>query len=241
MKKKILAVSAALAILVAAALLAVPGPAQQQSMIVQGTDLASVKAAVLSVGGEITHELRIIKSVGANLTDDQLQKLRGIKGIRKLYENSGVTTSDASQSGCTVTGKTKLKFGVGESVEWEIINTSDVDIHLDSAMFLWPASNEYLKEVKLGHDKIYDTDIYGVSATLDSNDWLVNNDKLKIKKGKHVKVAFKFAKRLKERNRSFQGVLPLLKQSIYPAPDFQYPEQISCPGIIVVPHLNGNS
>jgi hypothetical protein len=43
------------------------------------------------------------------------------------------------------------------------------------------------------------------------------------------------------RNRSFQGVLPLLKQSIYPAPDFQYPEQISCPGIIVVPHLNGNS
>jgi hypothetical protein len=45
------------------------------AVIVQGTDLASVAAAVRAVGGEITHELGIIDAVGARLTPSQIAQL----------------------------------------------------------------------------------------------------------------------------------------------------------------------
>lgn len=206
-KKKMLILGAGLVILGSIALL-MPGKMQRQSAIVQGTDLATAREAVLSVGGEITHELGIIKSVGANLSKAQMQKLRGIKGIRKVYQNSEVETSVTTPEdvvdtgtpdvpGCTVTGESELKFG-GDSIEWEITNTSDVDIYLDSVMLLWPASNGLLTEVKRDGDKIYDNDVYGISATFDATDWIVNDDKLKIKHGDHRKLVFKFEKVLKE-------------------------------------------
>ena len=47
--------------------------AQRQSLIVQGQTLVEARRAVRSVGGEITHELKIIKAVGALLTEPQIR------------------------------------------------------------------------------------------------------------------------------------------------------------------------
>ena len=41
------------------------GPTEKRAFIIQGADVAAVKAAVQAVGGEITHELGIIHAVGA--------------------------------------------------------------------------------------------------------------------------------------------------------------------------------
>ena len=66
--------------------------------IVQGTDLASVKRAVLEVGGRITHELAIIRAVGAELTATQLAALEKHAGVTRIYQDRKVGI-DASGPG----------------------------------------------------------------------------------------------------------------------------------------------
>ncbi|MCK5190617.1 MAG: S8 family peptidase, partial [Methylococcales bacterium] len=66
---------------------------EAKAVIVQGSNIVAVKKAVDSVGGEITHELAIINAVGTKLTLAQIQALRAIKGIRKVYDDSSVKTS----------------------------------------------------------------------------------------------------------------------------------------------------
>ncbi len=71
------------------------------SVIVQGDDLDAVKAAVLDVGGEITHELGIINSVGANLTPAQLERLNRT-GLVRIHENRSVESSSDEAAMLTV-------------------------------------------------------------------------------------------------------------------------------------------
>lgn len=58
--------------------------------IVQGEDLAEVRAAVQSVGGEVTHELRVIKAVGARLTESQRQRLELHKAVTRIHVDQSV-------------------------------------------------------------------------------------------------------------------------------------------------------
>lgn len=163
----------------AAVVTSLPGPTPSASYIVQGASLAAVKAAVQTVGGEISHELGIIKSVGAKLSDRQMQALQGMAGIRRVYENSGLSTS-TTEPGCTVFGGPEIKFGSGDWVDWRITNTGGVAIHLDSAMILWPASNNRLEEIENGRDTISNTDVYGISATFEAADWQGEDKDLRI-------------------------------------------------------------
>jgi hypothetical protein len=65
-------------------------PEAPTSLIVQGNDLSAVRDAVLSVGGEITHELGLIDAVAARLTQSQLELLEEIDGVSRFYGNAGV-------------------------------------------------------------------------------------------------------------------------------------------------------
>ncbi len=56
------------------------------SVIVQSAHSESAAAAVRAVGGEITHELGIIRAVAATLTPEQLTRLRNRPGVR-IYDN----------------------------------------------------------------------------------------------------------------------------------------------------------
>ncbi len=59
-----------------------PAVCQTQSVIVQGPDLASAKAAVTAAGGTVTHELRIIGAVGARLSTEQVATIQADKAYR---------------------------------------------------------------------------------------------------------------------------------------------------------------
>jgi serine protease AprX len=69
------------------------GQPETQSVIVQGTNLTAVAAAVRTAGGEITHELGLIGAVAAKLTEAQRQALRSSPGIGRIYENGTVTSA----------------------------------------------------------------------------------------------------------------------------------------------------
>ena len=84
-------ISAALLLLVACA--STPQVQEQrESYIVQAKDLMTATNAVRSVGGEITHELGVIRAVGANLTQSQVESLRAMAGLR-IHDNSSLEVS----------------------------------------------------------------------------------------------------------------------------------------------------
>ena len=85
-------------------------PAQRTSYIVQGVSLAAVKALVERQGAPITHELRVIRAVAADLTPGQAAALRSSPGVKRIYGNDSVQvagkggrngggSSDGSSSG----------------------------------------------------------------------------------------------------------------------------------------------
>lgn len=97
-KLRIAGLSVGIGLLSAAVMLALPGHTTTESYIVQGADLATARAAVAAVGGEITHELGIIHAVGARLSAEQSEALRAATSVRRLYENRGVETAKKKAS-----------------------------------------------------------------------------------------------------------------------------------------------
>ena len=65
----------------------------RSSRIIQGASLEEVRHAVEGAGGEITHELRIINAVAAELTSGQVEALRRADGIRRIYGNDTIKTA----------------------------------------------------------------------------------------------------------------------------------------------------
>jgi hypothetical protein len=63
---------------------------QPASYIVQGKSADSVAAIVQSVGGDITHELGVIRAVGATLTPAQAEALRLHSDVQRLYGNGSI-------------------------------------------------------------------------------------------------------------------------------------------------------
>ena len=55
---------------------------QPASYIVQGDSLESVAAIVQSVGGDITHELGVIRAVGATLTAAEASSIQAMSSNR---------------------------------------------------------------------------------------------------------------------------------------------------------------
>lgn len=74
-----------------------PAATATAPVIVQGTDVATAAGAVRSVGGEITHQLGIIRAVAALLTPAQQTRLADREGILRIYEDRAVRTTDTEQ------------------------------------------------------------------------------------------------------------------------------------------------
>ena len=73
-----------------------------RSMIVQGRDVAAVAEAVRGAGGEVTHELGIIRAVGARLTPPQLTALSDSPAVRRIYSDSAVRLATGGGGSKTV-------------------------------------------------------------------------------------------------------------------------------------------
>jgi subtilisin family serine protease len=69
------------------------------SFIVQGTDINQVARLVHEAGGSVTHWLKVINAVGANLTGAQLLRLEQAEGISRIYANRMVETTGSSTRG----------------------------------------------------------------------------------------------------------------------------------------------
>ena len=87
--RRALGVAALVATALALAVLLWPaGPEAARSVIVQGRDMEAAAAAVGQVGGTVTHELDVIDAVAAEVTPQQIGRLRTLAG--RVYDNRPV-------------------------------------------------------------------------------------------------------------------------------------------------------
>jgi len=160
-----------------------------RSYIVQAADLAQAISSVAKVGGEVTHELGIINSVGALLTEKQVEALRAMAEIRKVFADRSISTAgDSSKNvksaapACSVSGEQALDIE-GNAVRWTFSNDSDSDIYLEKIMVLWPASNYRLESLTYDNSLIYKGNLYGVSATFTVAAGYAYDSRLRVKAG----------------------------------------------------------
>src|SRR6266545_1337165 len=72
-----------------------PDP-RSMSVIVQAREMAAAVALVRQAGGEVTHELAIINSVGARLTPGQVRSVR-LSGNARIFADRKVRTAGSNQ------------------------------------------------------------------------------------------------------------------------------------------------
>ncbi len=61
--------------------------------IIQAESVEAAADAVESVGGEVTYEISTIQAVGASLTPAQVELLRRLSDVRRVYEDTFVKIS----------------------------------------------------------------------------------------------------------------------------------------------------
>ena len=106
----------------------VPAPEPVESVIVQGPDLAASRAAVLAAGGEITHELGVIRAVGAELSASELKSLRTAVAVR-IYDDRSVQSAARPVRTITVSNTKTATLDVvpSESTDTATLDTVSVD------------------------------------------------------------------------------------------------------------------
>ena len=145
------------------------------SYIVQAANLDQAKTAVIEVGGEVTHELDIIRAVGATLTADQLRAVRARDDVKRVYEDRAVNTSldltALSLANCGLSANERLGFD-GSNIVWRATNTSGNTLHLDRMMVMWPQRGGVLSSIDIGQRRIFDGKIEGIAASFDAQELL---------------------------------------------------------------------
>ncbi len=102
-------------------------------LIVQGQSVEAVRQLVREVGGTVTHELGIIKAVGAELTARQIEILETSGTVRLFADRS----LDTSSTGCAADGG-GTRIIDDRKLFWTITNTGSEAITLGRIDVRWP-------------------------------------------------------------------------------------------------------
>ena len=126
-----------------------PAPTHPSHYIVQSLSLADAQSAVSAVGGTITHELGIIRAVGASLSPAQVARLESRGDIRAVFRDRRVST--ASSCGLAA-GPT---FFDNDKFSWTVTNTGTSTVTIGAISIAWPTVNGALKKIRLDGDDIW--------------------------------------------------------------------------------------
>ena len=173
-----------------------------RSYIVQANDLDQARSLVASVGAEVTHELGIVNAVGVQLSVMQVDNLRKMSGVRRVYEDQGVAVDVVAPASCALNAEAELSFD-DEEVYWTITNTGSSDVHLSTLMLLWPAKNDELEKIDFGDTTIFEGEIEGVSVSLNVHPYYRTDARLRIAAGSNKTLIFSFDD-LKESQDSYE-------------------------------------
>ena len=117
--------------------------------LIQGPDLAAIRAAVVEVGGTVTHDLPLINGVGASMTRSQLARVEAeVSSITRIIDDLAwepepeLVIDDA----CTLRSRIQLEWQESRA-RWELYNKGDEPIALRRLNIEWPESLGELRGV----------------------------------------------------------------------------------------------
>ncbi len=187
-------------------------PESAASFIVQGSDVERVVRLVESVGGKVTHELGIIDAVGATLTPSQAGALETLSGIRRVYGNhfAAVAGKPAKGGGggggetdvCAASGGHLLSFPNSITAAWDLSNTGNVDLTIDSIYLNWTADSGRLGKIKLKRSEIFDGDRQPPLTTINSG-WAGTANDRRIPAGRSTTLKLGFPEGVDARQSAF--------------------------------------
>ncbi len=115
-----------------------------QEYVVQGVSADQAAKLVRDVGGEVTHELKIIKSVGAKLTESQKKALDKKTGIRRIWQDRKVATNTA----CLVSADSFFSYS-GSKLKWTITNNGSRIVTLNEITLSGRTENGILEKYQI--------------------------------------------------------------------------------------------
>ncbi len=155
--------------------------------IVQAASVEEAAAAVESVGGVVTHELAIIRAVGASLAPAQARALSEREDVRRVYQDAQVKTSSWN---CGVAaGSSRWE---NDKFHWTIRNTSYWrSATIGSLSIAWPSVNSTLKKVRLDGNDIWTVGAEPPYVQI-VNGWHDDFNRRRLAPGESVELSFEF-------------------------------------------------
>ncbi len=180
---------------------AVAEPAAE-STIVQGPTFEAARDAVLAVGGTVTHELGIIRSVGATLTQDQRARIATAHPEIRMQADRVVKVQselpDPSTCGLSGAGEREIS---GDKFTWSVSNPGSSDLRLDQVEIQWPVANGFIQKAKFRGRDLLNGAADGPSLTL-TGPLSSNPDDLTLEPGKTEKLELEFGDDLPDFNQA---------------------------------------
>lgn len=125
-----------------------PLPERLQIML-QGESADAMRAAVEAVGGEVSHDLPIIRAVGAWVSPAQLQQLRSHPGIARMIDDFSLEPDKVPDgpAGCDVGGALEAEIRPGR-LRWPLFLKRG-PAHAASLELSWPEALGPLQALRL--------------------------------------------------------------------------------------------
>ncbi|MEE4110415.1 MAG: S8 family peptidase [Halieaceae bacterium] len=123
---------------------------EQLLVMLQGSDLAEIRAAVTQAGGSITHDLPIIDAVGARMTRVQLMAAQERAGsITRVIDDLAWEPEPEPpvDDGCAFAGAIQLQWEQGRAA-WRLFNKGKQPLRVAELSIAWPASLAGLDSLK---------------------------------------------------------------------------------------------
>ena len=120
------------------------------SHIIKGTDVGSVRKAVMAAGGDVTHVLAAIDAVAAYLQPVEVRRLRGDVDVLQVFRDVGVETATVPHS---VRGSSEVVVE-DQRMSWMLNNIGSRPLTIKQVKLVFPAGNGELNEVLLNDESI---------------------------------------------------------------------------------------
>lgn len=132
--------------------------------ILQGQEIETMIAAVNSVGGELSHQFKVIDALSVRLTPNQALAMSSDNPGLHLMKDSQVTTS-SYEPGWDVSKALEFKLDKNK-LTWLVKNNTGTDLHVEKLTFSWPEANGLLTKLQVNENTLTREGASATSFTL---------------------------------------------------------------------------
>ncbi|TGD74124.1 alkaline serine protease [Mangrovimicrobium sediminis] len=125
-------------------------------VMLQGDSATAMARLVESTGGTLTHQLPVIRAVGARLTRDQLEQILASDQVQRYIDDLALedqpgqeTPAEAPLPECDVAGAVEIKRIAG-GLAWPVFNKLNKPAQLERVELDWPQALGRLTSLSLG-------------------------------------------------------------------------------------------